>query len=258
MRFRSTDLRPLGSTGLMVSPLGLGTVKFGRNTGVKYPAGFEIPNDTALDNLLSTARELGINLLDTAPAYGESETRLGKLLIGHRSEWILGTKVGESFEDGQSHWDFSAKATRTSLERSLKRLRTDYLDYVLVHSSGEDHAVMRETDVLEVLAEAKTKGQIRAFGVSTKSRDGGLLALDLVDIVMMTFNLKYTDELPVIRKAQNLGKGILVKKGLVSGHTDDPGLAIKFILDEPGVSSAIVGTINREHLTSNVASALRS
>ncbi|MEX2327543.1 MAG: aldo/keto reductase, partial [Pseudomonadales bacterium] len=64
--------------------------------------------------------------------------------------------------------------------------------------------------------------------------------------------------LPVIRKAHNLGKGILVKKGLVSGHTDDPGLAIKFILDEPGVSSAIVGTINREHLTSNVASASRS
>ncbi|MFW8341556.1 aldo/keto reductase, partial [Klebsiella pneumoniae] len=70
-------LRPLGSTGLRVSPLGLGTVKLGRDQGVKYPNGFRIPDDQQARELLYLARELGINLIDTAPAYGVSEERLG-------------------------------------------------------------------------------------------------------------------------------------------------------------------------------------
>ena len=62
------ELRPLGATGLAVSPLGLGTVKFGRNAGVKYPRPFDLPSDQQALTLLETAWELGINLLDTAPA----------------------------------------------------------------------------------------------------------------------------------------------------------------------------------------------
>lgn len=68
--------RPLGDTGLAVSPLGLGTVKFGRDQGVKYPSGFTIPDDREAADLLALARDLGINLIDTAPAYGRSEERL--------------------------------------------------------------------------------------------------------------------------------------------------------------------------------------
>ena len=67
------ELRPLGATGLQVSPLGLGTVKFGRNQGVKYPQAFNLPSDREALALLELAWDLGINLLDTAPAYGESE-----------------------------------------------------------------------------------------------------------------------------------------------------------------------------------------
>ncbi|MFU8797936.1 MAG: aldo/keto reductase, partial [Gammaproteobacteria bacterium] len=69
----------LGSTDLLISPLGLGTVKFGRNQQVKYPQPFEIPDDKVIVGLLNCARDLNINLIDTAPAYGESETRLGAL-----------------------------------------------------------------------------------------------------------------------------------------------------------------------------------
>ncbi|MES2607042.1 MAG: aldo/keto reductase, partial [Pseudomonadota bacterium] len=84
-------LRPLGSTGLQVSALGLGTVKFGRNSGVKYPTAFELPDDKAIRNLLALARELRINLIDTAPAYGTSEARIGELLTD-RKHWLLATK----------------------------------------------------------------------------------------------------------------------------------------------------------------------
>jgi aryl-alcohol dehydrogenase-like predicted oxidoreductase len=117
-------MRTLGTTGIEVSALGLGTVKFGRNTGVKYPTTFDLPSDDSIRKLLAQARELGINMIDTAPAYGSSEERLGQLLT-NRPDWILVTKVGEEFNGTNSTFDFSAQHTRFSIERSLKRLHTE-------------------------------------------------------------------------------------------------------------------------------------
>ena len=77
--------RPLGRTGIKVSPIGLGTTKLGRNTDVKYPKPFELPSDKQVGELLEAAFALGVNLIDTAPAYGESETRLGPFVAQHRS-----------------------------------------------------------------------------------------------------------------------------------------------------------------------------
>jgi aryl-alcohol dehydrogenase-like predicted oxidoreductase len=74
--------RPFGNTGIDVSILGLGTVKLGRDQGVKYPNDFAIPDDQQAAQLIAIAREQGINLIDTAPAYGTSETRLGHLKQG--------------------------------------------------------------------------------------------------------------------------------------------------------------------------------
>ena len=74
------ELRHLGNTGIKVSPLGLGTVKLGRNQQVKYPHGFTLPDDKTVKELLALTWDLGINLIDTAPAYGNSEERLGALL----------------------------------------------------------------------------------------------------------------------------------------------------------------------------------
>src|SRR5216683_2024122 len=80
-----------------VSRLGLGTVKFGRNEKLKYPGGdgFAMPADGEIEFLLDVALECGINLLDTAPAYGTSEERLGKLMGARRNEFFLVTKTGE-------------------------------------------------------------------------------------------------------------------------------------------------------------------
>ena len=125
-------LRELGDTGLTVSALGLGTVKIGRDQGVKYPTPFSIPDDDAVRDLLARARELGINLIDTAPAYGRSEERLGQLLRD-RQDWVIVSKVGEEFSDGDSHFDFSPAHTRASVERSLRRLNTDYIDLYQYH-----------------------------------------------------------------------------------------------------------------------------
>jgi len=162
--------RPLGSTGLSISPLGLGTVKLGRDQGVKYPSGFAIPDDDQARQLLTLARELGINLIDTAPAYGVSEERLGPLLAGQREDWVIVSKVGEEFENGQSRFDFSATHTRLSVERSLKRLRTDRIELVLVHSDGNDLDILQHTEVYQTLAELKREGKILAFGQDPRLR----------------------------------------------------------------------------------------
>ena len=91
-----------------VSPLGLGTVKIGRDQGLKYPNRFKLPSDREIRALFEEARTLGINFIDTAPAYGTSEEKIGKLLPD-RQDWIIGTKVGEG----------SAPANRTLTSPAL-------------------------------------------------------------------------------------------------------------------------------------------
>ena len=251
--------RTLGSTGLSVSPLGLGTVKLGRDQGVKYPNGFTIPDDQQALQLLGLARELGINLLDTAPAYGSSEQRLGPLLRGQRQDWVIVSKVGEEFDNGLSHFDFSAAHTRRSVERSLKRLETDYIDLVLVHSNGDDLSILRDESVYQTLAELKQAGLIRGFGFSGKTVEGGLLALERGDCAMVTYNLGEQQERPILDYAASHAKGVLIKKALASGHVcldngvDPVRASFELIFGHPGVGSAIVGTINPLHLAHNVA-----
>ena len=255
--------RPLANTGMAVSPLGLGTVKFGRNQGVKYPQGFELPSDREVRELLALAYDLGINLLDTAPAYGLSEERIGKLLPNSRHEWVIETKVGEQFRDGESRFDFSEAGTRYSVENSLRLLKTDYLDMVLIHSDGDDVRILREEAVLDTLLQMQQEGWVRSVGISSKSVEGGLLAYELgCDVVMAAYNPVYTDELPVLEAAAAQGKAVLVKKAFASGHLDQFSganpveQALSLILAQAGAISVVLGTLNPKHLRENVAVAL--
>jgi aryl-alcohol dehydrogenase-like predicted oxidoreductase len=242
-------MRPLGNTGLTVSALGLGTVKIGRDKGVKYPGAFTIPDDRAVIELIAQSRDLGLNLIDTAPAYGRSEERLGQLLQD-RQHWVIVTKVGEEFDNdsGDSHFDFSPEHVRTSVERSLKRLNTDYLDCVLVHSALND---------------LKKAGLIRATGMSSKTVAGGIDTLNQADVAMVTYNLTHDEELPVIEHAAARNKGILIKKAFASGHLHNQGKdpvqeSMNKILGTAGVGSIIAGTINPQHLRENVEKARRA
>jgi aryl-alcohol dehydrogenase-like predicted oxidoreductase len=256
-------MRALGDTGLEVSALGLGTVKLGRNQGVKYPRGFTIPDDRDAAALLAQARELGINLIDTAPAYGNSEERLGQLLRGQRKDWLICSKVGEEFEGGHSHFDFSPEHTRRSVQRSLQRLGTEVIDIVLIHSDGDDLRIIEQLGTLQALEELKTQGLIRAFGLSTKTVAGGLAAAAISDVVMLTYNLAQREERPVLDACARLGKGALIKKALASGHLDadypDPVQAsMDLVFNHPGTSAAIVGTITPAHLQANVEAVRRA
>jgi aryl-alcohol dehydrogenase-like predicted oxidoreductase len=243
--------KQLGDTDLNASIIGLGTVKFGRNTDVKYPTAFELPSDKQAADLLSLAKDLNINLLDTAPAYGNSEERLGKLLKGQRKDWIIVGKAGEEYINQKSSYDFTPQAILNSIKRSLKNLNTDFIDLLLIHSDGNDEEIINKYGVFDTLNQAKQQGLIRYSGMSTKTVTGGLLTLKNSDVAMVTYNPSYTDELPVIEYAAQNNKGILIKKALSSGHLDMPS-AMQFIWQQPGISSIILGTINPQHLRDNV------
>jgi aryl-alcohol dehydrogenase-like predicted oxidoreductase len=138
-------------------------------------------------------------------------------------------------------------------------LRTDVLDIVLVHSDGNDLDVIHHSDALETLALCKQAGLIRAYGVSTKTVEGGIAAAQLSDGVMATYNALYTDELPVLDYCGAHHKGVLIKKALASGHIGAQGVtsaeSLRTVLRHPAVSSAIVGTINLQHLRDNIRTA---
>jgi aryl-alcohol dehydrogenase-like predicted oxidoreductase len=248
------DRRLLGATGIEVSLLGLGTVKFGRTEALKYPLPFELPDDRALARLLDSAYDLGVNLLDTAPAYGTSEERLGSL-VRRRSDWVICTKVGEEFDRGSSRYDFSPRHVRASVERSLRRLRTDYLDIVLLHSDGNDEWILAESGALETLLAMKLAGAVRAVGISHKSVPGGLLGVSRCDVVMASVSLEHRDQLDVIDAARARGVGVLVKKAFASGNAAlDPASRqrhLAFCAGIPAVSSIVVGTIDPDHLVEN-------
>lgn len=247
-------MRELGATGIAVSPLGLGTVKLGRDQAVRYPAAFTIPDDKAARKLLQRARELGINLLDTAPAYGNSEQRLGELLKGQNRDWVICSKVGEEFIDGNSHFDFTPEHTRASVTRSLRRLQREYLDIVLIHSDGNDIRIVEQYGTLQVLADLKQRGLIRAFGFSGKTLAGGLRAAKQADVMMVTYNVDYRAEAELLDYCAAHNKGVLIKKALASGHIGaEVGASLRFALQHPATSSVIVGTISPEHLAANVA-----
>ncbi len=246
----------LGGTGIYVSRLGLGTVKFGRNQGVKYPSDFELPNDTHLQNLLNLAQSLGINMLDTAPAYGTSEKRLGVLLKERRQDWVIVGKAGEEFEDGKSSYIFTPDHFEKSLERSLKRLDTDYLDVLMIHSDGTDLDVLNNDALIRKMHDFKDQKLVKAIGASTKTADGGVKALELMDVIMATYNADYQDEKPALDYAAKHNKGVILKKALSSGHNTDIQSALNFVFSHPAVASTIIGTINLEHLKNNVQATL--
>ncbi len=281
------DLRPLGTTTLLVSPLGLGTVRLGRTRALKYSGSetgdpLPLPTDEQAGTLLRTAADLNINLIDTAPAYGTSEERIGALMAGNnwlggRDLWVICTKCGEEFDNstGVSRHDFSPEHTKLSVERSLRRLNIDTLDIVLVHSDGRDEWIINHSGALDALRELKRRGQVRAIGISTKTIDGGLLAMrqtaGACDVVMLPYSPVDRAQGVVIDAARHRGVGILVKKALASGHaaellakmpveirtvtTDPIRAAMLFALGRAGVSSVIVGTTNPLHLRDNAAAA---
>jgi len=149
------ELRPVGTSGLRVSRVGLGTMTWGRDT-----------SDEQAKGLIEMFREAGGTLIDTAAAYGagDSERLIGRLIkdAGARDEMVIATKAGFVIRDGERIVDTSSRALLRDLDGSLSRLQTDYVDLWQIHAFGD--APLAES--LAAVDHAVATGRVRYAGVS--------------------------------------------------------------------------------------------
>jgi aryl-alcohol dehydrogenase-like predicted oxidoreductase len=151
------DYRDLGRTGLSVSRLGFGGAEIGLYN----------QNQSKVDELLGAAVDAGLNFLDTAAAYLTSEELIGNSITGRRNDIVLATKCGAM--DGFTASDWSKKGILRTIERSLGRLRTDYIDLIQLHSC--DSETIARGEAIEALIVAKEKGYVRFAGYSGDGAD---------------------------------------------------------------------------------------
>ena len=204
-------LRPFGNTGMQVSEIGLGSWQLANpDWGVN-------DKNEALE-IVQKSLEAGCTFFDTAPGYGggRSEELLGEGLKSVRKDVVICTKFGHT-ADGKS--DFSTEAIRPSLEASMKRLRTDYLDIVLMHNPPREMMDGRIASQYEEFEKLKAEGIIREYGVSLDWREELELVLDTTksNAAEVFFNAFYQETLPAYQKAQERGMGLIIKVPLDSG-----------------------------------------
>jgi len=234
--------RQLGNTGLDVSILALG--------GVKY----NFLPDAEAAAVVHRAIDLGINYIDTAFGYKDSEQKIGQVMPERREEVILATKTIMRDRDGAA----------AELEQSFKRLRTEYIDIVQIHDlhSEQDFATITEPGgALEALVEARDAGRIGFIGV-TSHVDPHILAMALrewpFDTLLCALGAVHESARPfydiIMPAAQERGVGVLGMKVLAYGFLEDRvEHALRFVMGMPGVTSAVVGVDTIEQLEQLVA-----
>jgi aryl-alcohol dehydrogenase-like predicted oxidoreductase len=200
------DKRQLGKTDMHVSRLGVGLSEIG----------FGRVEEQIASDVLNTALDAGINFLDTAECYDISEELVGKAVSHRREDFFLATKTGH-VAGGYVGEAWTAQTVRDSIDRSLKRMKTEYVDLVQLHSCGVD--VLKRGDVMSVLQEAKQAGKTRYIGYSGDN-DAALWAVEsgLFDTLQTSFNLvDQKARLGLFAKAKAKGMGIIIKRPIANG-----------------------------------------
>ncbi len=263
------EKRKYGSTDMEVSILGFGGSEIGDQ------------DEQTVNRLLSGALEAGLNLIDTAECYGHSEELIGKVLAGRRDEYHLFTKCGHAA--GLEFADWDPELLEQSIDRSLKRLNTEYVDVIHLHSCSEE--ILRRGEVIQVLERAKQAGKTRYIGYSGDRNDAlyavqtglfdsletsvniadqeviqltlgeaarrgmGVTAKRPIANVAWAFETMNKEEYPYVywKRLQELNYNFLedVQKGVE--------IALRFALSIPGVHTAIVGTRNPDRWAQNAA-----
>ncbi|MGH7247213.1 MAG: aldo/keto reductase, partial [Pseudomonadota bacterium] len=266
----SIERRILGRTGLSASAVGFG----GSETGYAGVSARQV----AL--ILNDALDRGLNLIDTAACYGDGEAQLGAVLSHRRKDVILITKCGHAAGLAGDDWDPAMLAK--SIDRSLKRLRTDYVDIMQFHSP--DAATLDDPRVIEVLTRARAAGKARFIGLSSDG-ESALAAVELGVFDTLQTSLSLADQEAIdltIPKAYERGMGVIAKRSLANAawradsrgayaapyrerlgklgydfltREDAGATALRFTLSVPGLTAALVGTTRLGRFEQNARAA---
>lgn len=265
------EKRQLGKTDMQVSVLGFGGAEIG----------FEGAAEENVQRLLKSALDAGLNVIDTGECYEGSEELIGKTVSDRRADYYLFTKCGHPRGVGSEDW--SPPSLLESIERSLRRLRTDKLDLIQLHSCSE--AILRKGDAIAALQTAREKGYARYIGYSGDSVAARYaVECGAFDTLQTSINIADQEAieltLPLAREKQ---MGVIAKRPIANAawkenhrpiepyhHAywdrlnklhyefirhlpleESIAHALRFTLSVPGVHTAIVGTTKPERWLEN-------
>ena len=211
------NYRDFGKTGIKVSEIGFGCWAIGGN---KYGQSYGPTNDKESIEALNRALDLGLNFFDTADVYGRghSEELLGKALKGKRDRVVLAAKAGADFYQGAGFQTFTGDYIRFAIEKSLLRLKTDYIDVYQLHNPPL--RLLNREDLYDPLIELKKEGKIRAWGVSIFTPVEGITAINVgkPDCLQVTYNIfSFRAEQQLFHKAFETGCAIIAREPLANG-----------------------------------------
>jgi len=208
--------RILGKTNLIVSVIGIGTWQLGGEWGKTFSAG-------EVGKMFDRARQLGINLIDTAECYGDhtSERLVGQAIQRDREKWVVATKFGHHFH---GHMDrttvYDPADVRQQLEASLKALQTDYIDLYQFHSGNNE--MFQTPGLWEMLSEQVKAGKVRHLGISVSPNDNLVQVDRATDVNAQAIQVIYNrlDRKPeqgLLQSCQRQKLGVLARVPLASG-----------------------------------------
>ena len=258
----------------------LPTTVFGRTglevTRLGYGAGHRKPmNDDQRKEILGAVLDSGINFIDTANDYGNSEELIGRYISHRRSEFFLATKCGCS----PSGHVWTRENAFRGLHESLRRMKTDYVDVMEYHNPTVEQS--EKGGLVAALQDMREQGKVRWIGISTTLPDlATYLKWGVFDVFQIPYSALERDHEDWITAAAEAGAGILVRGGVALGEPgvgkgssgqwdkfqeaglDDlreegesrTGFVLRYTLTHPHSDTNIVGTTNPEHLRENVAS----
>jgi len=266
------ERRRLGRTGLEVSVLGFGGSEIG----------FERTEPGTVQRLLDEALDAGLNVIDTAECYGDSESLIGRAVAGRRRDYHLFTKCGHYEGSGRDDW--RPASLEKSITRSLERLRTDHVDLLQLHTCSEEE--LRRGDVLEVLERARERGQARFLGYSGDNA-AARYAVDCGRFDVLQTSINVADHEPLtltLPAARAAGLGVIAKRPIANAawrsgarpanayaHVywdrlqrlrydflarpvpESIGVALRFTASLPGVHTLIVGSTRPGRWRENAA-----
>jgi aryl-alcohol dehydrogenase-like predicted oxidoreductase len=264
--------RDLGSTGLKVSPVAVGTAELGLDYGIPAEGLNRRPSRAEGIRFIHAAIDRGVTLFDTAPAYGESETILGQALRDRRPGISIATKVSVPGVSGRAGLEWAIEASVVS---SLRALHTDVIDVVQLHSANAGTLALG--DALGALDRLRREGHVRAIGATTYGLTAAQAALEDRRLQVLQLAISPVDRLAetagILERATNGGVGLLARSVLLRGVLTErrrhipaelpaltkaasrlaqvaaesglelPVLAYRYVLFLPGVSSALIGTV---------------